>query len=137
MRRLNVSFTQQVECKMHGIPSQRKIRALGGDIRTTEEVTMLPEGKHIPAVMINDERIEVSDVVWTAPINLAAKQLQQPSADLDYLGLLLFNVMVENDQLFEIINGVTMAKRSIDQSSFDAQVSLSRYLSTKYCGILL
>lgn len=74
-----------------------KIRAMDGDIRTNEEVTMLPEGKHIPAVLINGERIEVSDVIWTAPINLAAKQLQQPSADLGYLGLLLFNVMVEKE----------------------------------------
>ena len=53
--------------------------------------------KTVQSVEIGDETIEISDVVWTAPINLAAKQLELPSSDLDYLGLLLFNVMVEDE----------------------------------------
>ena len=74
-----------------------EIRALGGQIVTEESVTMLHKGKTVHAVEIGDETIEISDIVWTAPINLAAKQLDLPSADLDYLGLLLFNVMVEDE----------------------------------------
>ena len=49
-----------------------EIRALGGQL--SENVTMLTR-KTVHAVEIGEETIEISDVVWTAPINLAAKQL--------------------------------------------------------------
>ena len=57
-----------------------EIRALGGQIVTEESVTMLHKGKTVQAVEIGDETIEISDIVWTAPINLAAKQLELPKA---------------------------------------------------------
>ncbi len=73
------------------------VRALGGRIVTEQSVTLHHQDKCVTHVTIAEESIDVSDVVWTAPINLAAQQLDLPSSELDYLGLLLFNVMVEDE----------------------------------------
>ncbi len=75
----------------------KKVLQCGGQIVTEETVKMFHTGLHVDAVQIGKDIIEVSDVVWTAPINIAAKQLKQPAKQLEYLGLLLFNVMVENE----------------------------------------
>ena len=93
----NASCILLVVCKTLGIKSLIEIRELGGRIVTEESVTMLHKNKTVHSVQIGNDTIEIFDVVWTAPINLAAKQPDLPSADLDYLGLLLFNVMVENE----------------------------------------
>ena len=49
----------------------------------------------IDAVKVGNRTIEPSQVIWTAPITLACKQLGLSTPNLDYLGLLLFNVMVK------------------------------------------
>ena len=74
-----------------------RVRALGGKIITEETVTLKHQDKTVHAVQIGDEHLDISDVIWTAPINQAAKQLNLKAPDLGYLGLLLFNVMVENE----------------------------------------
>jgi protoporphyrinogen oxidase len=51
----------------------------------------------IQAVWAGDERIEPSVVVWTAPITLACRQLELTVPRLEYLGLLLFNLMVREE----------------------------------------
>lgn len=51
----------------------------------------------IDAVWAGEERIPANVVVWTAPITLACQQLGLDVPRLTYLGLLLYNVMVEQD----------------------------------------
>ena len=51
----------------------------------------------IDAVWAGDERIEPSMVIWTAPITLVCEQLGLTRPKLDYLGLLLYNVMVNEE----------------------------------------
>ena len=43
------------------------------------------------------ESFDPSVVIWTAPITLATRQLDLPTPDLRYLGLLLYNVCAECD----------------------------------------
>jgi protoporphyrinogen oxidase len=69
-------------------------QALGGRIITSTGARMEGADGHIDAVWANDERIEPSVVIWTAPITLACKQLNLTSPNLKYLGLLLYNIMV-------------------------------------------
>jgi protoporphyrinogen oxidase len=81
----------------------REIEALGGTIHTGAGAVLHgddpgPTGKgHIVAVDAGGRRYEPSEVIWTAPLPLAAEQLELEVPDLDYLALLLFNVMVEDD----------------------------------------
>jgi len=51
----------------------------------------------ITKVSAAGQSFEPSRVIWTAPINIACKQLSLPAPDLKYLGLLLFNVMVKEE----------------------------------------
>jgi protoporphyrinogen oxidase len=77
----------------------RAITALGGTIHTGvgAELVADPETSRITEVRAGDKIYEPSEVIWTAPITLACKQLGLPFPDLDYLGLVLFNVMVEQE----------------------------------------
>ncbi|NOY24910.1 MAG: NAD(P)-binding protein [Oligoflexia bacterium] len=74
-----------------------QIRGLGGRIITGQGARLEGQNGHVDAVWAGDERFKPSAVVWTAPITLACQQLQLPVPRLDYLGLLLFNVMVAED----------------------------------------
>lgn len=73
------------------------IEALGGRIITGTGARLEGGNGRINAVWAGEERIECSTVVWTAPITLACKQLGLTVPKLDYLGLLLYNVMVRED----------------------------------------
>ncbi|MEL6342889.1 MAG: FAD-dependent oxidoreductase [Myxococcota bacterium] len=75
----------------------RKLTQAGGRVITGTGAVLEGGNGRIDAVRAGDERIEPSVVVWTAPITLACRQLQQPVPDLKYLGLLLYNVMVRED----------------------------------------
>ena len=70
---------------------------LGGRIITGTGARLEGSDGKIDAVWAGDERIECSTVVWTAPITLACKQLDLPVPNLNYLGLLLYNVMVNEE----------------------------------------
>ena len=74
-----------------------QIRRLGGRIHTGTGARMEGGNGRVHAVWAGSERFEPSAVVWTAPITLACQQLDMPVPRLDYLGLLLFNVMVAQD----------------------------------------
>jgi protoporphyrinogen oxidase len=74
-----------------------RIRALGGRIITGTGAVMEGANGRVTSVQAGNERFTPSMVIWTAPITLAAKQLELPIPKLDYLGLLLFNVMVKED----------------------------------------
>ena len=76
----------------------KRIEKLGGRIISGESAVMEYEGKTVTAVSAGTERFECSEVIWTAPINLASKQLDLPAKKLKYLGLLLFNVMVRKEE---------------------------------------
>jgi protoporphyrinogen oxidase len=73
--------------------------ALGGRIITGTSARLEGDGDKITAVYAGEERIEPSTVIWTAPITLACDQLNLQRPKLDYLGLLLFNVMVNEEPM--------------------------------------
>ena len=72
---------------------------LGGRIITGTGARMEGEDGRVQAVYAGNERIEPSTVIWTAPITLACEQLKLKRPKLDYLGLLLFNVMVKEEPI--------------------------------------
>lgn len=72
---------------------------LGGRIITGTSARLEGDGDKITAVYAGEERIEPSTVIWTAPITLACDQLNLQRPKLDYLGLLLFNVMVNEEPM--------------------------------------
>ena len=74
-----------------------KFLGLGGRIIMGTGARLEGGSGRIDAVWAGDERIECSKVVWTAPITVAMEQLDHGKPDLDYLGLLLFNVLVRGD----------------------------------------
>jgi protoporphyrinogen oxidase len=71
------------------------IRHHGGRIITGTSARMESDGTRVTAVHAGDEVFEPSTVIWTGPVTVACEQLKLPTPDLNYLGLLLFNVMVE------------------------------------------
>jgi protoporphyrinogen oxidase len=73
------------------------LRAKGGRILTGVGAQLEGRNGRITAVTAGEERFEPSQVVWTAPITLAIDQLGLPPVDLQYLDLLLFNVMVREE----------------------------------------
>lgn len=73
------------------------IQKLGGRIILGQGARLERDGNRISAVWAGEERFVPSQVVWTAPITLACKQLDLPIPHLQYLGLLLYNVMVQED----------------------------------------
>jgi protoporphyrinogen oxidase len=77
--------------------SAAQIKALGGRVILNTSARMEGSNGKVTAVYANNERITPSMVVWTAPITLACEQLGLERPNLDYLGLLLFNVMVRED----------------------------------------
>ena len=74
-----------------------KVRALGGTIITGAEAQLEHQDGRIVSVSAAGRTFQPSKVVWTAPINVACKQLDIKGPDLKYLGLLLFNVMVKEE----------------------------------------
>ena len=75
------------------------LEALGGRVITGTGARMEGEDGRVQAVYAGNERFEPSVVIWTAPITLACEQLNLQRPNLDYLGLLLFNVMVKEEPL--------------------------------------
>jgi len=81
------------------------IEKKGGRILLGHEATMEARGDRVVSVQAgpageakaSDERIEPSLVIWTGPINQAARCLGLEPFELQYLGLLLYNVMAEHD----------------------------------------
>lgn len=73
------------------------LRAKGGRIITDTGARLEADGKRVTAVWAGEERFEPSTVIWTAPITLACRQLDLTVPQLNYLGLLLYNVMVKED----------------------------------------
>jgi protoporphyrinogen oxidase len=74
-----------------------KILALGGEIHVGESARLVGDGDRIGAVKVGNRTYEPSQVVWTAPITAALDHLDLPSVKLDYLGLLLYNVLVRGE----------------------------------------
>jgi protoporphyrinogen oxidase len=74
-----------------------KIKANGGRIILGEGAHMKGDGKRVTHVRAGDEEFSPSVVIWTAPITLACKQLDLMVPDLNYLGLLLYNVIVREE----------------------------------------
>jgi len=68
--------------------------SLNGRIITGTGARLEREGNRISRVHAGDESFVPSRVIWTAPITLACRQLELQKPQLSYLGLLLFNVMV-------------------------------------------
>jgi len=54
-------------------------------------------GQQITAVHAGNERIPCSAVIWTAPLTVALGQLGQPVPRLDYLSLILYNVVARGE----------------------------------------
>ncbi|MDP6935136.1 MAG: FAD-dependent oxidoreductase, partial [Myxococcota bacterium] len=77
--------------------SAQLIRALGGRIITGVGARLEGSNGRITAVHAGEECFKPSVVVWTAPITVACRQLELTVPKLDYLGLLLYNVMVNED----------------------------------------
>ena len=74
-----------------------RVRGLGGRIITGQGAVMQGSNGRVTSVRAGDEVFEPSTVIWTAPITLACEQLEQERPALEYLGLLLYNVMVQGD----------------------------------------
>ena len=72
-----------------------RLTGLGGRIITGTGARMEGKNGRITKVWAGEECFEPSAVVWTAPITLAAEQLGLERPKLTYLGLLLYNLMVE------------------------------------------
>lgn len=75
----------------------RRILANGGRIINGHGAVMNGANGRVTSVTAGEETFEPSVVIWTAPITLACSQLQVAVPDLKYLGLLLYNVMVEEE----------------------------------------
>jgi protoporphyrinogen oxidase len=73
------------------------IVGLKGRIITGTGARLEREGSRISRVHAGGESFEPSQVIWTAPITLACRQLDLQMPRLDYLALLLFNVMVQEE----------------------------------------
>jgi len=71
------------------------IEGLGGRVITGTGARMEGENGQVTRIWAGEESFEPSQVIWTAPITLACKQLGLTVPQLEYLGLLLFNVMVD------------------------------------------
>jgi protoporphyrinogen oxidase len=74
-----------------------QLLAQGGRIMLGQGAVLEGSPTHVEAVHAGGETFTPSMVVWTAPLTLAMKQLGHQPADLEYLGLLLYNVLVEGD----------------------------------------
>ena len=70
---------------------------LGSRIRLGTGAVLEGGDGRVTAVRAGDEVIEPSVVIWTAPLPLAMEQLGHEPVDLEYLGLLTYNVLVEGD----------------------------------------
>ena len=75
----------------------RRLEALGGEIILGQGARLEGGDGRVERVWAGERSFECSTVIWTAPITLAMKQLGHKPADLDYLGLLLFNVLVRGE----------------------------------------
>lgn len=76
---------------------KKRIIELGGQIHTGTPARIEGSDGIVHTVHVGSERFEPSQVVWTAPITQACKQLNIPNPSLKYLGLLLYNVMVKEE----------------------------------------
>jgi protoporphyrinogen oxidase len=75
-----------------------KFKAIGGQIFVGTGARMESDGTRITKVWAGEREAFVpSQVIWTAPITLATDQLGIERPNLNYLGLLLFNVCAECD----------------------------------------
>lgn len=74
-----------------------RITGLGGRIILGTGAEMEGRNGRVVRVRAGNEEWEPSMVVWTGPITQACKQLSQQVPDLNYLGLLLYNVMVKEE----------------------------------------
>ena len=73
------------------------IEAKGGRIITGTPARLEGGNGRVNAVWAGEERFTPSVVIWTGPITVACEQLGHERPKLDYLGLLLYNVMVKED----------------------------------------
>jgi len=73
------------------------IKAKGGRVILGQGAEMIGDGKRVVEVRAGGESFSPSVVVWTAPITLACDQLDLHVPDLQYLGLLLYNVIVREE----------------------------------------
>ena len=73
------------------------LEAKGGRIVTGVGARLHGANGRIVEVEFGQERVRPAAVIWTAPITLACEQLGLERPALDYLGLLLYNVMVEEE----------------------------------------
>jgi len=76
---------------------ETRIRNLKGEIHTGIPARMEAEDGYVHSVHIGSHTIEPSHVVWTGPITQACSQLGVAKPSLEYLGLLLYNVMVKEE----------------------------------------
>ena len=74
-----------------------ELQRLGVRILTDAPAELVSDGKTVVAVRAGGQEFPCAQVVWTAPITLAMEQLGLPRPQLDYLGLLLYNVVVEGE----------------------------------------
>jgi protoporphyrinogen oxidase len=75
-----------------------RILSLGGRILVGQGARLVAHDG-ITSVTAGGERFTPSVVIWTAPVTLAMRQLGHEVPKLEYLGLLLYNVLVRGDAL--------------------------------------
>ncbi len=74
------------------------LRARGARVVTGVAAELEGDGRRVEAVRAGELRVErPAMVVWTAPITVATEQLGLGRPRLDYLAMLVFNVMVAED----------------------------------------
>lgn len=75
-----------------------KFKAIGGQIYAGCNARMEHDGSKVTKIWAGDRAaFAPSQVIWTAPITIATEQLGIEKPNLDYLGLLLFNVCAKGD----------------------------------------
>ncbi len=74
-----------------------KLEALGGEVITGCAAELVGHKGQVTEVRAGDRSFQPSAVIWTAPITLACRQLGLPVPALRYLGLLLYNVIVQEE----------------------------------------
>jgi len=75
----------------------QQLQRLGTRILLNQPARLEGGAGRVEAVWAGEERIPCSTVIWTAPITLAMRQLGHRPPNLDYLGLLLYNVLVDEE----------------------------------------
>ena len=81
---------------------QRRFERAGGRVLCGQAVNQLTtRGGKVRSVRVGDEELEPSLVVWSGTIHSLAQGLDLPPPDLNYLALVIYNMMLTDGERFD------------------------------------